>query len=127
MAPFNPGQWVNSTGTVSFNITAIAQHARVAGLSKIDVILQAEDMEGSVDGRVQFASSEAPTISERPRLNMTYSLDVAWSPSAPTNLLPVDGATLWDTSMPRPSGQDETDINWSSSYTNQTLGCVRGL
>ena len=126
MAPFNPGQWVNSTGTVSFNITAIAQHARAAGLSKIDVILQAEDMEGFVDGRVQFASSEAPTISERPRLNMTYSLDVAWSPSAPTNLLPVDGATLWDTSMPRPSGQDETDINWSSSYTNQTrwVACV---
>ena len=126
MVPFNMGQWINSTGTVSFNVTALVQHARAAGLSELNVIIQAEEVDGVVDGRVQFASSEATSISVRPRLNMTYSLGTAWAVPSPTNLHPLDGATLWDTSMPRPSGQDESDFNWSASYTNQTrwVACV---
>ena len=83
MVPFNMGQWINSTGTVSFNVTALVQHARAAGLSELNVIIQAEEVDGVVDGRVQFASSEATSISVRPRLNMTYSLGTAWAVPSP--------------------------------------------
>ena len=120
LPPFNTAQWVNSTGTVSFNVTGLIQHARAAGMSELNVILQGEYVDGLWDGRVQFASSEASSVSVRPRLNMTYSLDTAWVVPSPTNLNPVDGATLWDTTMPRPSGQNETDFNWTAAYSNQT-------
>ena len=117
--PFNEGQWVNSTGAVSFNVTALIQHALASGQSTLDVILQPEEVDGA-PGRLQFASSEASSISLRPRLNLTYALNTGWVAASPTNLNPVDGATLWDTTKPRPSGQNESDFNWSASYTNQT-------
>jgi len=123
-APFNEGQWVNATGTVSFNVTALLQHALNSGQSSINVILQPEQVDGSVDGRVQFASSEASTVSIRPRLNISYSTDAAWVATSPSNLNPVDGATLWDTSKARPSGQNDTDFNWSAGYSNQTQWVV---
>ena len=119
-APFNAGVWVNSTGTVSFNITGILQKARDSGLSKINLILQAEEVGGSVAGRVQFASSEDATISNRPRLNITYELTNAWVASPPTNLLPLDGSTLWDLNEPRPSGQNTSEYDWSAGFSNQT-------
>ncbi len=126
MPPFNSPQWVNATGTVSFNVTALVQHARAAGLSELNVLIQGEYVDGLWDGRVQFASSEASTLSLRPRLNMTYAVDTPWVVPSPANLQPVDGATLWDTSKPRPSGQNTSDFNWTASYTNQTrwVACV---
>jgi hypothetical protein len=118
-APFNEGIWVNATGVASFNVTALLQHALSSGQSELNIILQPEDISGN-PGRVQFASSEASTISVRPRLNITYSTDTPWTASSPTNLNPLDGSTLWDTTKPRPSGQNESDYNWSASYSNQT-------
>ena len=119
-APFNPGFWVNSSDTVAANVTALVQHALANGQSGIDVILQAEEYNGAVNGRIEFASSEYPLLDLRPRLNMTYRLITPHVPSASTGLLPADGATLWDTSQPRPSGQDMSEFTWSATVNNET-------
>ena len=119
--PFNPAQWVNATGTTAFNVTALVQHALANNLAELDVVLfPVGDRTGAVDGRVQFASSEASNIDVRPRLNLTYRIVEAWVPSQPTGLTPVDGTTLWDTSQPRPSGLNSTDFTFNLTYSNHT-------
>ena len=119
--PFNPAQWVNATGTTAFNVTALVQHALANNLAELDVVLfPVGDRTGAVDGRVQFASSEASNIDVRPRLNLTYRIVDAWVPSQPTGLTPVDGTTLWDTSQPRPSGLNSTDFTFNLTYSNHT-------
>ena len=123
--PETEGVWVNTTGTVALNVTSIVQHALASGQAGINVIVQPEEIAGVVAGRVQFASSEASNIDTRPRLNLTYRLVTPWVVPGPSGLVPADGAVLWDTSQPRPSGQDTTSYSWNSSITNQTqlVGC----
>ena len=119
--PFNPAQWVNATGTAAFNVTALVQHALANNLAELDVVLfPVGDRNGDVDGRVQFASSEASNIDVRPRLNLTYRIVDAWVPSQPTGLTPLDGTTLWNTSKPRPSGLNSTDFTFNLTYANHT-------
>ena len=118
--PFNAAQWVNNTGTVAFNVTAYVQHALNNNLAELDVLLFPVELENGVDGRVQFASSEANNIDVRPRLNLTYRLVDAWVPSQPTGLTPLDGTTLWDTTQPRPSGLNSTDFTFNLTYSNHT-------
>ncbi len=119
--PFNAPTWVNNSGQASFNVTALIQHALATGRTELNVILQAEDLMGGVNGRTQFASSEHVNLAYRPSLNLTYRVDTGpWHASGANNLMPADGATLWDTSQPRPSGQTSTDFSWSSSVTNET-------
>ena len=125
--PFNAPTWVNSTGMANFNVTALLQHALSMGHTELNVILQAEDHLGGVNGRTQFASSEHSTLAHRPMLNITYRVDAApWHAASPTQLVPADGVTTWDTAQPRPSGQDSTEFNWTSASTNETqwLMCV---
>lgn len=118
--PFNAPQWVNDTGSVGFNVTAFVQHALNNNVAELNVLLFAVELESGVDGRVQFASSEATNIDVRPRLNLTYRTTAAWTPSAPSGLLPADGATLWNTSQPRPSGLNDSDFSWTTTYSNET-------
>ena len=118
--PFNPAQWVNSTGTAAFNVTALVQHALSNNMAELDVLLFPVERDNGVNGRVQFASSEATNIDLRPRLNLTYRTTTAWTPSSPTGLLPADGSTLWNTSQPRPSGLSDSDFSWTTSYSNET-------
>ena len=118
--PFNPAQWVNSTGTAAFNVTALVQHALANNMAELDVVLFPVERDNGVNGRVQFASSEATNIDLRPRLNLTYRTTTAWTPSSPTGLLPADGSTLWNTSQPRPSGLSDSDFSWTTSYSNET-------
>ena len=126
--PFNPAQWVNDTGTTAFNVTALVHHALANNLAELDVVLFAvgdrvapvSPLTGAVDGRVQFASSEASNIDVRPRLNLTYRIVDAWVPSQPTGLTPLDGTTLWNTSKPRPSGLNSTDFTFNLTYSNHT-------
>ena len=124
-APFNGGFWVNTTGSFSANVTALIQHALAGGQNGIDVILQPEEVNSAVSGRLTIASSEHPTITLRPRLNITYRITNPFLVTAPTGLQPADGVTLWDTSQPRPSGQNETDFSWNTTLTNETqwVGC----
>ena len=86
--PFNAAQWVNETGTAAFNVTAYVQHALKNNMAELDVVLFPVELESGVDGRVQFASSEASTIDVRPRLNLTYRIVDAWVPLQPTGLTP---------------------------------------
>ena len=119
-APFNSGFWVNTTGSFAANVTALVQHALAGGQSGINVILQPEEVNSIVNGRLTLASSEHPSVDLRPRLNITYRITNPFLVVAPTGLQPVDGATLWDTTQPRPSGQNETDFSWNSTITNQS-------
>ena len=118
--PFNPAQWVNTSGTVAFNVTGLVQHALARNSPALDVVLFPVDGPNNVEGRVQFSSSEAASVEVRPRLNLTYRTTTAWTPSQPTGLTPADGSTLWDLSMPRPSGLNSTDYTWNLSYSNHT-------
>ncbi|MGB1420102.1 MAG: DNRLRE domain-containing protein, partial [Poseidonia sp.] len=77
--PFNAPQWVNDTGSVAFNVTALVQHALNNNMAELDVLLFAVELDSGVDGRVQFASSEASNIEVRPRLNLTYRTTTAWT------------------------------------------------
>ncbi|DAC49247.1 MAG TPA: DNRLRE domain-containing protein, partial [Candidatus Poseidoniales archaeon] len=124
--PFNAPEWVNNTGSVAFNVTALVQHALSNNIAALDVLLFPVELDGGVDGRVQFASSESSNIDVRPRLNLTYRTTTSWTPTAPTNLLPADGSTLWDTSQPRPSGVNDSDFSWATSYSNETQFVVCG-
>ena len=118
--PINDAQWVNGTGVFSFNVTAYVQHALDANVAELDVFLFPVELENGVSGRVQFASSESSNIDVRPRLNLTYRTTAAWTPAAPTGLLPADGATLWNLSQPRPSGMNSTEFTWNLTYNNYT-------
>ena len=119
--PFNAPSWVNATGSSSFNVTALLQHALSMGHTELSVMLQAEDHLGGVNGRTQFASSEHAVQAYRPSLNLTYRIDAApWHAASPTHLIPADGATIWDTTQPRPSGQNTTAFTWNSSSMNGT-------
>ena len=118
--PINDAQWVNGTGVFSFNVTAYVQHALDANVAELDVFLFPVELENGVNGRVQFASSESSNIDVRPRLNLTYRTTAAWTPAAPTGLLPADGATLWNLSQPRPSGMNSTEFTWNLTYNNYT-------
>ena len=118
--PFNPAQWVNSTGTVAFNVTALVQHALASNSAELDVVLFPVEWNNGVAGRVSFASSDATSIDLRPRLNLTYRTIDAWTPSQPTGLLPADGATLWDLTKARPSGMNSTNYTWNLTYSNHT-------
>ena len=124
-APFNGGFWVNTTGSFAANVTALVQHALAGGQNGISVILQPEEVNSGVNGRLTIASSEHPSITLRPRLNMTYRITNPFLVTAPTSLQPVDGATLWNTTQPRPSGQNETDFSWNTTISNETqwVGC----
>ncbi len=118
--PFNPAQWVNSTGTVAFNVTGLVQHALASNSAELDVVLFPVEWNNGVAGRVSFASSDATSIDLRPRLNLTYRTIDAWTPSQPTGLLPADGATLWDLTKARPSGMNSTNYTWNLTYSNHT-------
>ena len=119
-APFNGGFWVNNTGSFAANVTALVQHALAGGQNGINVILQPEEVNSGVNGRLTLASSEHPSVDLRPRLNITYRITNPFLVVAPSGLQPVDGATLWDTTQPRPSGQNETAFSWNSTVTNES-------
>ena len=50
--PFNPAQWVNTTGTAAFNVTALVQHALANNVAELNVVLFAVERDNGVNGRV---------------------------------------------------------------------------
>jgi hypothetical protein len=124
--PETDGFWINSSSEYSINVTAMLQHAILRGQTSLNVIIQAEEVDGTVDGVYYIASSENSVLTDRPTLSFTYETINAWGPSVPTSLTPADGSTLWNMSATRPSGADEVVVNWSSSETNQTQWVLCG-
>ena len=124
--PETAGFWMNTTSVYEVNVTAMLQHAILRGQESLDILVQAEEIDGTVDGVYYIASSENTVRTDRPLLSFTYDTTTAWVPSAPYNMLPADGATLWNLSATRPSGADEVHANWTSSQTNETQWLLCG-
>ena len=124
--PETEGFWMNGTSVYDINVTAMLQHAILRGQESLNILIQAEEVDGTVDGVYYIASSENTVQADRPLLSFTYGTSPAWVPSAPTNMLPADGSTLWNLSATRPSGADEVYANWTSSETNQTQWVLCG-
>lgn len=124
--PETAGFWMNGSSEYSINVTALLQHAILRGDSSLNVLIQAEEVDGTVDGQYYIASSENTVEADRPTLTFTYETTNPWGPGMPTGLLPADGATLWNLSAPRPSGSDEVNVNWSSIDTNHTQWVLCG-
>ena len=125
-APETAGFWMNATSEYSLNVTSLLQHAILRGVSSLDIIIQAEEIDGTVDGVYYLSSSENSVQSDRPTLSFTYETITPWGPSMPTGLVPADGATLWNTSATRPSGADEVNVNWSTMDANHTQWVMCG-
>ena len=124
--PETEGFWMNGTSVYDINVTAMLQHAILRGQESLNILIQAEEVDGTVDGAYYISSSENTVQADRPLLSFTYGTSPAWVPSAPTNMLPADGSTLWNLSATRPSGADEVYANWTSSETNQTQWVLCG-
>ena len=124
--PETNGFWINGSSVFEINVTSMLQHAIERGQESLNIIIQPEEIDGTVDGTYYIASSEYFGVDDRPKLTMTYELTTPWSPTSPTNMHPVDGSTLWNLSSPTPSGADVVDGNWSSSDTNQTQWVLCG-
>ena len=110
------GSWTWMEGV----LTKLLQNAVSSGLTTVDILIQAEEDFGQVNGRVDFYSSNEVSTSLRPSLNLTYRMTNPYVESAPTNMAPLDGATLWNLSAVRPSGVDEINYSWTGADTNNT-------
>ena len=101
-------------------ITGLLQQAVANGLTSLDFLIQAEENESSVDGRLDFYSSNEASAALRPSLNITYRMTNAYVDASPTGLLPVDATTVWNYSSVRPAGADHVNISWTPPSTNST-------
>ncbi|MBT60982.1 MAG: hypothetical protein CMA63_05460 [Euryarchaeota archaeon] len=124
--PETNGFWINGSSVYSINVTSLMQHAIERGQESLNIIIQAEEIDGTVDGTYYIASSEYSGVDDRPKLTMTYELTNPWSASSPTHLHPLDDSTLWNLSAPRPSGAETVSNNWSSSESNHTQWTICG-
>ena len=109
-------------------ITGLLQQAVANGATSLDILIQAEENDSSVDGRIDMYSSNELSADLRPSLNITYRMTNPYVASSPTGLMPVDGATLWNLSQPRPSGVDEVNMTWTPPSSNESgyLLCFAG-
>ena len=102
------------------DITQILQQAVASGLTTLDFLIQAEENNSNVDGRLDFYSSNEASTALRPSLNITYRMTNAYVDPSPTGLLPVDATTVWNYSSPRPSGADHVNLSWTPPSNNET-------
>ena len=119
--PMNGAGIIQSSDATMFgNITEVIQQALAQGVNTIHILVQPEENFSSVDGRINFFSSDESSTSLRPSLNLTYRATNPYVASTPTNLLPVDSSTLWNMSAPRPTGVDHVNHSWSPPSSNET-------
>ena len=102
------------------DITGLLQQAVANGATSLDFLVQAEENDSSVDGRIDMYSSNEASADLRPSLNITYRMTNPYVASSPTGLTPADGATLWNLSEPRPSGADEVNFTWTPPSSNES-------
>ena len=110
----------SSNETHRGDITQILQQAVASGLTTLDFLIQAEENNSNVDGRLDFYSSNEASTALRPSLNITYRMTNAYVDPSPTGLLPVDATTVWNYSSPRPSGADHVNLSWTPPSNNET-------
>ena len=102
------------------DITLMLQQAVANGMTTLDFLVQAEENNSNVDGRLDFFSSNEASAELRPSINITYRMTNAYVDSSPTGLSPIDATTLWNYSSPRPSGADHVNFSWTPPSTNET-------
>ena len=118
--PHGTGLVASSNATHHGDITLMLQRAVANGLTTLDFLVQAEENNSNVDGRIDFYSSNEASAALRPSLNITYRMTHAYVDSSPTGLLPVDATTVWNYSSPRPSGADHVNLSWTPPSNNET-------
>ncbi|MEC8589879.1 MAG: DNRLRE domain-containing protein, partial [Candidatus Thermoplasmatota archaeon] len=118
--PLGTGLVASSNATHHGDITGMLQRAVANGLTTLDFLVQAEENNSNVDGRIDFYSSNEASAALRPSLNITYRMTHAYVDSSPTGLLPVDATTVWNYSSPRPSGADHVNLSWTPPSNNET-------
>lgn len=120
--PYSGASLFKTSGFIngSWNLTGPIQQAHAQGLNTIHIILQAEENNSNVAGRLDFFSSDETSTSLRPSLNLTYRTTNPYVASSPSNLLPVDSSTLWNMSAPRPTGVDHVNHSWTPPSSNET-------
>ena len=121
--PYSVQEIYSTDGYVNFDIThAVQNHYSSGATAPLAIIIQAEENLSVVNGRMNFYSSDYNDWEYRPSLNVTYEMTNAWIDSAPTNLTPVDGSTMWNLSAPRPSGAESVTASWTPSSANNETG-----
>ena len=118
--PFGASLINSSDASHRGELTVLLQRAVASGATTLDFLVQAEEDSGSVDGRIDFYSSNEASTALRPSLNITYRMTNAYVDSSPTGLLPVDATTVWNYSSPRPSGADHVNLSWTPPSTNES-------
>ncbi len=97
--PETDGFWINGTSEFSINVTAMLQHAILRGQQSLDVLIQAEEVDGTVDGVYYIASSENTVLKPTGRFcrlpTSTFTSLGVLLPQR-TSLSPADGSTLWN-------------------------------
>jgi len=114
---------INSVGEHSWDVTRIVQLSVDSGTQIASIILQPElinSPSGVVDGNYVFADSENSSIDLRPKLKLTYRTNNQWLPYASTQSIPLDGATVWNTSSSLLSGPESIDFSLSNVPSNVT-------
>ena len=71
------------------DITGLLQQAVANGATSLDFLIQAEENDSSVDGRIDMYSSNELSADLRPSLNITYRMTNPYVASSPTGLMPV--------------------------------------
>ena len=110
----------SSNETHRGEITQMLQRAVANGMTTLDFLIQAEENNSNVDGRIDFYSSNEASAALRPSLNITYRMTNPYVDPSPTGLLPVDATTVWNYSSPRPSGADHVNLSWTPPSNNET-------
>ena len=67
--PETNGFWINATEVFEINITSMLQHAIERGQESLNILIQPEEIDGTVDGTYYFASSEYTGVSDSAKID----------------------------------------------------------
>ena len=96
------------------------QQAVANGLTTFDFLIQAEENNSNVDGRLDFYSSDEASAALRPSLNITYRMTNAYIDAKPQlDYCQLMQQPFGDYSSPRPSGADHVNLSWTPPPSKQ--------
>ena len=114
---------VTGLGQHQWDITHMLQMLVESGSPELSILLQPEIIfatGGLIDGNFEFAGSENPTVSLRPKIELNYRVGHQWLPPAPSSLIPANNDTVWNQNSNLPSTPDEINYTVASSISNET-------
>ncbi|HII57763.1 MAG TPA: DNRLRE domain-containing protein, partial [Candidatus Poseidoniaceae archaeon] len=114
---------VTSFGQHQWDITHMLQMLVESGSPELSILLQPEIIlsnNGLINGNYEFAGSDNPTVSLRPKIELNYRVGHQWLPPAPNSLTPPNNSTIWNQNTDLPSTPNEINYTVSSSISNET-------